>query len=453
MGALLAVVLVAQAVAATVRLTGGDGGGNGVPAIAAGAARVVSDQLLSEGRIVRATVTPESARPPAHAVYGDAGRADPLGGPMLAVGSGFHDNVPVFPTAKTPGFRTVELGDRRVAVGRDRAWTWVTWDLPDCTDECQGYTAGRNLGEAQVLEAARGASADLRAPSIAAASLPPGLSHLVTGEIHLDGFVSAGGQFVSWTTEAGGAVLRVLPDARMASLVRFWVDGGPVRIRGQAGSAGSVAAVGLGGDTQGRAWSEGGRTLLVITAKLSGEEVDRFVGGLRAAADGEWDRLRARVLDVSSETVLASCYDPGEAYTALGRREARFRWAVGMKVGRLDQFSFCDVILTPDHRSLGSAGGPRPAPGRMSVTTSGIGGATDPIGLFMVGVAPPGTARVRVEPVGGGTLDAELAGVGPRPGERYYAVFVEGDIRRRPAVVALDASGAELARLAGGAPT
>ena len=448
--ALLAVLAVAQAAAVVSRLGEGDYVG-----LRPDTERVVSDALLSEGRVVRATTHPERFRPPAQALYGEAARDDPLEGRMLAVGSGFHDNVPVFPTAKTPGFRTLDLDGRKVAVGRDRAWTWVTWDLPDCTDECQGYTAGRNLSEAAVLAAARGATADLSEPRIAEAALPAGVSLLLTVPLHLDGLVSAGDQFVSWRAGGGGAVLRVARDPRVAIAYRFWVDGGPARVRGQAGAAGSMAGLGEGGGghVQGRAWSEAGRALLVLTSRRSGDEIDRFVRALRTAEAGEWDRLRSRVLDIDSDTMIEDCYTPGEPFTAVGRHEGRYRWAVGFRAGRQSQFAACEIIVTPDRRSHSSGGGPRPAQGALSVSTMGIGGATDPIGLFMMGAAPAGTAAVRVHVPDGRTMDAELADVGPSPGERYYAVFVEGDIRRKPAVVALDRTGAELARVPGGAST
>ncbi len=85
--------------------------------------------------------------------------------------------------------------------------------------------------------------------------------------------------------------------------------------------------------------------------------------------------------------------------------------------------------------------------------THGVGGATDPVGLFVLGAAPSGTARVRLDVADGRQIDAELAAVGPAPGERYYAAFVEGTVRTRPTVVALNGAGAEIARAAGGAPT
>ena len=447
---LLGVLTVAQAAAVVSRL----GDGHHV-SLRPDTERVVSDELLSTGRVVRATIHPERFRPPAQALYGEAGRDDPLEGPMLAVGSGFHDNVPVFPTAKTPGFRTLDLDGRTVAVGRDRAWTWVTWDLPDCTDECQGYTAGRNLSEEEVLAAARGATADRSAPRIADGALPAGVSLLLTVPLHMDGLISAGDQIVSWREEGGGAVLAVARDPRVAVAYRFWIDRGPARIRGQTGAAGSMARLGEGGGgrLQGRAWSEGGRALLLLTSSRSGDQIDRFVRGLRTADAGEWDRLRSRVLDIDSDTMIEDCYTPGEPFTAVGRHEGRFRWAVGFRAGRQNQVATCEVILTPDRRSHSSGGGPRPAPGALSVSTLGIGGATDPIGLFVMGGVPAGATAVRVHVADGHTVDAELAGVGPSPGERYYAVFVEGDIRRKPAVVALDRSGAELARVPGGAPT
>ena len=447
--ALLAVVVVCQMSVLALRLGDRDNTGGG--ALVLGTGMVVSDALLVDGQVSRATVTSDRYLPPSHSLYGEPGLSDPLAGRLLAVGSAYEDSVPMVPTAKTSGFRAVDLDGRTAALGRDRVWTWVTWDLPDCTDECQGYTVGRNLSEEEVLVAARGASADRTQPAIATAALPDGMTLLLTGGVDLDGFAMRSAQVVSWTSGGGGLIFRVAPDEKLALLVRFWIDGRPTRIRGETGSAGSVAKVGYGGAaTTGRAWSEEGRTLVVLGNGLTDREIDRFIAGLRAARAGEWEEVRSRVLDISSEAVMERCYDRGEPFVAVGRREGRYRWAVGFRAGRLNESSFCYILLTPDDRSLGSAGDPRPIPGKLSVGTTGLGGARDPVGLFVTGVAPPGTARVQAIHADGRTIDAELADQGPAPGERWFAAFLQGDIRIKPTIVALDDAGVELDRLAGG---
>lgn len=447
---LLAVVIVAQLVAVVAR-QGGDAKPAAV-ALAPGAEPVVSDLLLSEGRVLRATVTRDAFSPPAHALYGESGRADPLTGRMLAIGSAFGDAGAVVPTSETPGFRLVELGDRSVAVGHDRSWTWVTWKLPNCTDVCQGYAAGRSLSEGEVVDAARAATVTGATPTVAASAVPAGLTLLVTARLDLKTFDAPRAQSVSWVWEGAFVGFVSVPDAGLALLLRFWVDGGPVELRDRPGSAGEVARVGSGGDVVARAWSEGGRSLLVVSNRLLFDDFDRFVAGLRVAGAGEWEALRSRVLDVSTDALIDPCRGTGGAYAAVGRREGRFRWAVGFRAGLLNQTSSCQVILTPDRSSLSSFGSPRPPPRALSVDTLGAGGATDPAGLFVLGAAPAGTARVRLDVADGRQVDAELAAVGPAPGERYYAAFVEGTVRVRPAVVALNGAGAELARAAGGAP-
>ena len=445
---LLAMVLVAQLVAVVARQ---DGRGGPEPvALAPGADRVVSDVLLTEGRVLRASVTRDAFSPPAHAVYGESGRADPLTGRMLTIGSAFADAVPVVPTSETPEFRLVELGDRSVAVGHDRSWTWVTWRLPNCTAVCQGYAAGRNLSEGEVVAAARAATVTGNTPTVPAQAVPAGLTLLLTARLDLRSFDAPRTQSVSWLWEGAVVGFNVAPDAGLALLLRFWVDGGAVEVRDRRGSAGEVARVGYGGDIVARAWSEGGRSLLLVSNRLSFDDFDRFVAGVRVAGAGEWEALRNRVLDVSGEALVEPCRAAGGAYTAVGRQEGRYRWAVGFSADARNLL--CDVILTPDRSSLGLSGFPRPAPRSISVTTKGIGGATDPVGLFLAGVAPAGTGRVRLDVADGRQIDAELAAVGPAPGERYYAAFVEGAVRTRPTVVALNGAGAEIARAAGGAP-
>jgi hypothetical protein len=444
---LLAVVVVGQLLAVTSRQGDDDGGPVAIPA---GADRVVSDALLGEGRVLRATVTRETFSPPAHAVYGESRLDDPLDGKMLVVGTAFGDAFFMVPTSETPDFRLVELGSRSVALGHDRAWTWVTWNLPNCTDICQAYAAGRNLSEPEVVDAARNATADRNTP--AAGTVPAGLALLGTPRLDLQGFDAPGAQAVSWVREGDPLALTVAPGTELALLTRFWVDGGPVDVRGRRGSSGELARVGLARDLTARAWDEGGRSLLVLTTRMLADEVDEFVTGLRGAGAGEWEELRSRVLEVSSGSLIDRCYTSGESFVPVGRSEGRYRWAMGFQVGRLNQFSHCHVILTPDRSSLGSSGSPRPPPRGLAVATSGIGGATDPVGLFVFGVAPAGTARVRLDASDGRQVEAELAATGPAPGERYYAGFVEGTLRTRPTVVALNGAGAEIARAAGGAP-
>ena len=421
-------------------------------ALEPGAEPVVSDALLSEGRVLRASVTRETFSPPAHAVYGEPARDDPLDGKMLVVGTAFSDGGAVVPTSETSGFRLVELGNRSVAVGHDRVWTWVTWKLPNCAGTCQGYAAGRGLSQAEVADAARATTADRNAPAVAATAVPAGLAPLLTARLDLADLGAPGAASVSWLWEGTFVGFNVVADARLATLLRFWVDGGPVEVRGRPGSAGEVARVTFGVDLVARAWSEGGRSLLVVSDRLSFDDFDRFTAGLRVARAGEWEALRSRVLDVSSETLVDQCRAVGP-FTAVGRQEGRYRWAVGFGTGPRNQFASCHVILTPDRSSLGGSGFTRPAPRAISVTTTGVSGATDPVGLFVVGVAPAGTARVRLDVADGRQLDAELAPTGPAPGERYYATFVEGTVRIRPTVVALNGAGAEIARAAGGAPT
>jgi hypothetical protein len=280
--------------------------------------------------------------------------------------------------------------------------------------------------------------------------VPSGLTLLLTARLDLKGFDAPRSQAVTWLWEGAVVAVTVVPDPGVALLLRFWVDGGAVDIRNRAGSAGELARVGYAGDVVARAWSEGGRSLLVLSNRLSFDEFDRFVAGVRAAGPGEWDALRSRVLDVSSDALIDRCRETGGAYTAVGRREGRYRWAVGF--GADPRNLLCDVILTADRSSLGLSGVPRPAPRAVSVTTKGIGGATDPVGLFVAGVAPAGTARLRLDVADGRQVDAELAAVGPAPGERFYAAFIEGTVRTRPTVVALNGAGAEIARAAGGAP-
>jgi hypothetical protein len=153
---------------------------------------------------------------------------------------------------------------------------------------------------------------------------------------------------------------------------------------------------------------------------------------------------------VSSDTVVERCALRGRRLVAVGRREDDYQWGVAFGVGPKD-FSHCNVILAAgDGGSLTAGGGPFPAAGRISVSTFGQG--RDPSGLFVVGIAPPRTERVDAVLPDGRVFDAVLADEGPQPGQRYYAVFLEGEARPKPTLVAFDGSGSELARVRVGAP-
>lgn len=111
---------------------------------------------------------------------------------------------------------------------------------------------------------------------------------------------------------------------------------------------------------------------------------------------------------------------------------------------------FCYVILTPDDRRGHRADQHLVVvkPGTLTVSSSTSSGTSggEPAGRFIMGVAPPGTTSVRLEPESGGKFDALFTDAGPESGYRYFGVFFEGDQTIAPTVIALYRSGAELAR-------
>ena len=79
------------------------------------------------------------------------------------------------------------------------------------------------------------------------------------------------------------------------------------------------------------------------------------------------------------------------------RCQSPCRWTVGFRMGRGNQFAYCEVILTPPAGRTAAARRTASHARNLSVATSGVSGATDPVGLFVIGVAPAGTAPLRVE--------------------------------------------------------
>lgn len=116
---------------------------------------------------------------------------------------------------------------------------------------------------------------------------------------------------------AGEVSMFVAENEGFALLLRFWIDEAPNSLRGTAGSAGLLGLYGLDLPIEGRSWAEGGHTVLVTGSGIRSQDLDRFVGALRPARSGEWEHVRARVLDVPAEVAVRMCGPQGQSIVSI----------------------------------------------------------------------------------------------------------------------------------------
>lgn len=233
----------------------------------------------------------------------------------------------------------------------------------------------------------------------------------------------------------------VRADPRLAALWGFWADDATgTLVRGRPGSAGDLRGTAEGGlRAPARVWAEDGMVLaavLVVDKGGDGEMLlDRVVEDLRVGTWAEFQAARHREDERPPTRGEAACGPDGGFVSGV---EETVRWSFQVRSGPW-VWSICYLDLSS---GVGGGGSIIPPPlGELAVQPGGSG--------IVGGVAPPGTARVTVTTPSGHTLEAQLADIGPRPGERVWGTFVlEGLMApTRPplTVTAYDAAGVVLA--------
>jgi hypothetical protein len=372
------------------------------------------------------SATPLGYRPGLTTLYGDPDLADPLTGPTLAVGETF-DDFPV-PGASTPGFHSEVVDGRTVAVGTDRAWSWATWSEGG-TCECVAFVAGRNVGEAAVLAAARHVSDVFARPTIDAVGLPPGVEALVAAPVDPElSFLFDSERLEYRGTGTSRVTISVTKaDPRFLWLVRFWIAGGEA-----AGVVPSVEAV--------DARYEDGHVIVGTGQGVLADVVRAFTASLRPAPPGSWSAARLEARDRAD--FLELCSVPGAHLTVIEGTAGQVRW--GVVFGDFE----CEALLAPGRASDLVGGGtiPDSGPGELSMFGGTYSGG-QAHGTLVTGNAPAGTAAVLVLRSDGRRASAVLGDAGRRPGERYYGTFFpESSITTSTLIaIAFDAAGRPLA--------
>lgn len=352
----------------------------------------------------------------------------------VATGVGEEPNIGV-PAPRT----NVDIHGTSGVLGRRDGWTVVTWepaaDLPV-------YIAARGLGRASVLRLARAAryrerDHSLRIPDDA---LPDGFGLRAAAPIGPEGPIPSREQVM---LVDGTGAKRITLDAFRGSaaagaVARFWaLDGGAPLVFDRT----RVRRVGT--------------TTVLARGSVSPGRLDAILEQTRPLGTAEWDALRARVLELPLTAFLTSPRQPGAGPPVLlGGVVGEQRWGVSITFGPgpADRGIFVFTmheVLEADRGVTGGGGG---TSADLAAPIASVGGGSfsgGDMGELLAGIAPAATAELRIEPAGSPTSLATLGPVGPDPSHRWYAAYLPGT-NAPVTLVALDASGHELARRAGG---
>ncbi len=371
--------------------------------------------------------------PQSATLYGDPALADTLDGPVLLLGSSEGSAYSTGPNHETGG-REVDRGGRtgRVVPDGDRTWVLIEGN------EYVEFVVGRGIDEEDLVEAARGADFGSTPRTIASDAVPSGLEPLVAGGPP-DGPGAAGlGEQLHLEGELGSvSVFAVRADPRLAALWGFWTgDTTGTSVRGRPGWAGSLAGSYLGG-AEGQVWAEDGLVLAVVGRDASPDLLDQAVQAVRVGTWAEFEAFRRQIIDSPLRPDEAGCR-PGWGF--VGGSENGVRWAFAVERDRSDPetWSTCSTRFRAPSDEGGTTGvGTFEVSGGGAITLPPVGklggvpaspapGTPSAAALFGIvgGIAPPGSTRVTVAAADGRTLDAVLADVGPRPGERVWGALV-----------------------------
>lgn len=378
----------------------------------------------------------------AQTIWAERAPGDPLRGRMLLVGrTTLSDTDGAFALEGRP----LELtGAKGAVVGRRGPLRLVTWPLPvsDCACDQAAVVAGRNLTEAEVVAAARGARPLQPRPSIAPGALPDGLLSL--------GTLPALGLGDRWYGIAetihvliGPTVveLRIVDgDERLPLHLRFWID--------------DEATLEYEGSDHLNAVRSVGRHMVLTRARGTGVEAKRLddvVGALHEAGAGEAAaaerRATERPVDAGDRCDLGSAGPVPDEATFAGAVDGQ-RWTItlGTRDGRY--FESCHGGSAG---AGGGGGGPLPPPAAPDevrflggMSTNGPGGRWLHV---TAGDVPAGAAKVFVNVGDAPPVEAQVADHGPAPDRRWFAAAVvgEGPVEST-SVVVYGGDGREIAR-------
>ena len=379
-------------------------------------------------------------------LYGDPHAADPLGGPVLLIGTSSGSATIAGPRTDVAGTHPVDIdigfGGATFVPDGDRSWVMI----PAGYEDYAAFVIGRGVSEDELVAAARAADFLGAPPTIDAGSLPAGLVTLVAG-VPGDGPGSWQGEQVEFMVEGVSIQVSVVrADPQLATLWGFWVRSESDAVDGPSRRSGPMPGTKAGDDAYGVVWADGGNVVSVVGLEgtLSGRGpdaigaiVDPIAAALLEGTHAELAEIAELVLEPPTPAEI-NC--PTFASLITGRTgDVRWAYAAGPDVEWDSPLHQCSAVINPidgiqSGDDITHADSELPPVGAMIPgTTAGYLTLDRPEhdGIIRAGIAPPGTVRVVITAPDLTTQEALLGGRGPRPGEQLFAAYFPGDWSER----------------------
>lgn len=306
------------------------------------------------------------------------------------------------------------------------------------------------LSADEVLELAGGVRfADgVAAPVRVGAAVPVGLAVAVSG---IGPFSAPPEHLVEWATPTGRVQLRVLrADPALAALWAWWLDE-PIAVELTAGVGWDGSVANDEGWTAPLPYADGALVLAgdgVVASLVGGSEDERemLAGQLRSAPISEFAPLSLAAVSAESP-----CSPGQDVLTGIVDGVAPVRWhTCFIEADPPDRVFIAPGLTFPAGNSgEGFRYDPELAPaGELTLVLHVADAAEDRSdprsGLFVVGVAPPGTTSYAVTVDGAAvTAERQLATSGPSSGGVWFAAYVTDPDPVGGAIVSVEALGAD----------
>lgn len=379
-------------------------------------------------------------------LYGDPHAADPLGGPVLLIGTSSGSATIAGPRTDVAGTHPVDIdigfGGATFVPDGDRSWVVI----PAGYEDYVAFVIGRGVAEEDLVAAARAADFLGAPPTIDAGALPAGLVTLVAG-VPGDGPGSWQGEQVEFMVDGVSIHVSVVrADPQLATLWGFWVRSESDAVDGPSRRSGPMPGTKAGDDAYGVVWAGGGNVVSVVGLEVTlsgrgpdaiGAIVDPIAAALLEGTHAELAAIAELVLEPPTPAEI-NC--PTLASMITGRTgDVRWAYAAGPDVEWDSPLHQCSAVINPidgiqSSDDITHADSELPAVGAIIPgTTAGYLTLDRPEhdGIVRAGIAPPGSARVVITAPDLTSQEALLGGRGPRPGEQLFAAYFPGDWSER----------------------
>jgi hypothetical protein len=301
------------------------------------------------------------------------------------------------------------------SLARNGRFAWLTWP-DDTAQDLLHLVAGRDLGDAELIAAARA----VQARTFPRRGVPDGL-RAVRADSSVYGSASA--QRITLVDATGKREVELEVSAGSPSIraaQRFWAEQESKREHEHA--PGRAAVLG-----------RQDRVTVVARGEASPRTLQRIADSMRETDAAGWEAFRGRVADLPV-TALFPGSSTANGVIVDGALEGT-RWGVAFESGPLA--TAWSTIVTADLTTSGAGSGV--PSGELPAVLSGGSVGTNGGALF-AGVIPAAAASARFVPDGRAPVDAVLGPTTADGTHRYFAAWVPGGAGTIPLVV-YDAAG------------